>query len=92
MKKIYKLILELPINNEPVRAGLPRGAKVIHVNQQYGNPAIWFMFDNDALYSGETDMRTFRVIATGQVCPERAKYLGTSHCNPFVWHIFEDET
>lgn len=69
---------------------LPKGAKILCVQEQHGDACIWFT--NPNLHSTETEERTFRIIGTGHVhesIPE--KYIGTFQLQEgkLIFHLFE---
>lgn len=64
---------------------MPSGASVLHVHDQGGIPHLWAKGDPDA----ELESRVFMCIGTGQEFPADAAYLGSAHCDGFVWHVFE---
>jgi hypothetical protein len=77
----------------PLLAGgefnLPRGAKVLHFDQQHGQFCFWEIHTD-----GETatDRRVFQVLGTGHaatVDPDR--HIGTClvHDGDYVFHLFE---
>lgn len=80
---IYKYPLEL--ESAPQAVSMPVGAEILHVANQDGHPTIWARVDIDA----PNVTRHFYVFGTGRNCPERG-YVGTTHADGFVWHIFEE--
>lgn len=94
MKTIWKYPLQLrdvqtikvpSLSNFEDDHGLIWG-QVLHIGQQDGIPTLWMMVDS------ERDPREIeiRIIGTGHECPNSLDYdyLGTTICEPFVWHIF----
>lgn len=65
---------------------MPAGAQVVHVAGQDGTPTVWAVVDPGSFM---TEARTFRVVGTGQEIPGDAAYVGTAHCGPYVWHVWE---
>lgn len=64
---------------------MPEGAEVRHVGMQDGLVTLWAEVDAAAW----STPRTFVIGGTGHQIPEGARYVGTVHDGPFVWHIFE---
>lgn len=82
MNAIYKYPLELKSDVQAVE--MPEGAEILHVADQRGRPSLWALVDPNA----PTVLRGFAVFGTGHTCPEDG-YVGTTHADGFVWHIFE---
>ena len=88
MKTIYKYPLLLQyMPNGICDVVMNRAAMVLHVAEQHGNPCLWASVDTDL----PTHTRRFQVVGTGYATPDEREstYLGTAHCGPFVWHVFE---
>jgi hypothetical protein len=68
---------------------MPKGAEVLTVQAQGGQPCLWAIVDTDA----ENEVREFEVCGTGnpiyQNLQIQRKYIGTFQSPPFVWHVFE---
>ena len=58
----------------------------VHVSVQDNQPVLWFDVDTDY---PRVDVEIL-LIGTGQETPQDSewKYVGTSVCDPFVWHIY----
>jgi hypothetical protein len=72
---------------------MPRGAKVLTVQVQDGQPFIWAMVDPDNTFE-LTEHRSFCVIGTGfDFELERLAYIGTFQhvVAKEVWHLFEEK-
>ena len=94
VKTVWKYTLEI-LDTQTVRIpslsnfenehGLIWG-QVLHVGQQNNIPTLWLMVDTDR---PERNVE-MRIVGTGQECPDPIDwdYIGTSVCDPFVWHIF----
>ena len=82
MKTIWKYFFEFPQST----IAMPKGAKIVHVDVQRGEPQMWVLVESTA----EKELRTFVVHGTGHPIPEYHKYVGTYQEAPFVWHIFEE--
>ncbi len=93
---IHKYTIDARSSGVDVSVEMPKGARILHVAGQRENLCIWALVDTDHL--GE--LHHFRVYPTGAALPEDFKegpsftedgdrYIGTAHCGPFVWHVFE---
>lgn len=83
---IYKYCL--PGHTGETFARMPRGARLLHVHEQYGELIVWALVDPDARPCN----RSFAVVGTGQTHPTELfihPYVGTAHIGPFVWHVFD---
>ena len=65
---------------------VPVGGRVLHVAGQGDVPCVWIEVGGEVAVEEE---RTFQMVGTGHPVPESATYLGTAHCGPFVWHVYE---
>lgn len=85
MKRIYKAIFDLHTGEE-FTAVMPANAVIVHIHEQHGMPAMWFLIERD-----DTEMvnRRFKFVRTGHVFEDNMVYLGTAHCGEFVWHVLE---
>lgn len=93
MKIIYKYTVEVGSNS----IEMPKGARILHVVAQGEKVQLWALVETEHI----DEMRHFRVFGTGQPLPDDFKedqpraaeygdrYIGTAHCGPFVWHVFE---
>jgi len=90
---IFKYILN--ISDEPV-VPLPKGAEVLSVQVQHGEPYIWALVDELA----SIEERHFRIIGTGNPIylegrtykhPIPGKFVGTFQLynGNFIGHLFE---
>lgn len=87
MKRIYKY--NIPIT-DVFTLSLPKGARVLAVQEQHGEPFIWCLVKNDA----PREDRHFRLAGTGhpiEVLEADLYYIGTwqSLGGTLVWHLFE---
>jgi hypothetical protein len=80
-----KVIHKFPLPDPKVSHYMPKDAKVLTVHEQSGYPCMWVQMDG----SQPQIERKFVFIGTGWPLEETAEYLGTAHCNGFVWHVFE---
>ena len=76
---------------------MPKGAKILHVANQDGNPVLWARVDTER----KIEERTILLVGTGWpisdvgVDPLKVDpwyYIGTfmSHNSSLVWHVFEE--
>lgn len=83
MKKIWKWTLQ-----PETTIDMPHGAKLLAVQEQYGEPKLWALVDPYA----KTYPRTFHIHGTGHDLPdEPGQYVGTfqMHGGTLVFHVFE---
>lgn len=84
MITIYKYALDNTVY-------LPRGAVVLSVGLQNDQMYLWAHVDSDQ----QPVQRNFIIVGTGwdlskDVRLTNARFIGTVHQSPFVWHVFED--
>ncbi len=70
---------------------LPKGAKILTVQEQDGEPQIWALVKSYA----PMEERNFILVGTGHAileAPSKLKYIGTFQCaeREFVGHLFEE--
>lgn len=89
MKTIYKYRIE---TNDSVVIEMHRGAEILAVQVQHGNPFLWAIVDNDA----PKEKRVFEVYGTGHelkplTAIDSRKYIGTYQLygGNLVFHVFE---
>ncbi len=86
MKAIFKY--ELTLGRTAVE--MPRGATVLSVQMQNGNPCLWAMVDTDVVL---TDTREFVCFGTGHKINEEyaLHFIGTTQIEAvsLVFHFFE---
>jgi hypothetical protein len=85
MKTIHKYSLEI---SDTVALDLPKGAKVLSVQNQNNIPCLWALVDP----AKPKEKRHFRILGTGQpVGGTAGTFLGTVLLNNghFVIHVFE---
>jgi hypothetical protein len=76
-----------------VERELPKGARIIAVDVQYGKPCMWALVDPEA----RGEIRRFYLLGTGHEIndddSERLRHLGTFMLDDgaFVGHLFELE-
>lgn len=91
-KYIYKYTLQEASLNE---LRLPKHGIIRKVAEQHGNLCLWLEFSTVILSSdnSETELRTFRIFATGQQIqdPELLHYIDTVIMagGSLVWHLYE---
>ncbi len=88
MEKIFKY----PVATMPEFViAMPRNAKILTVQNQYGNPMLWALVNPEA----ETEQRKFRVFGTGHTIKDLngAEYIATYQLNDgtFIGHLFEEK-
>lgn len=84
-KSIYKY--PLPIEDRP-ELWMPRGARVLSIQEQHGKLYVWAEIDEDA----PREERRFYVFGTGhRVGGGPMRFLATVQMagGRFVWHIYE---
>jgi hypothetical protein len=88
MRTIWKFVLSLDENVYQI----PQGAQILYVREQAGDPCVWALVDSDAALV----RRRFSIIGTGDELPRPIEdgmggdyYIGSAHCGPFVWHVFD---
>ncbi len=79
----------IPVENY-FSLSLPRGAKILTVQEQYNNPQIWALVDPN----NRTEIRKFRLAGTGHLIQENTDsldYIGTFQLadGQFIGHVFE---
>lgn len=71
------------------RIELPKGAQILTVQAQNGDPKLWALVDENAA----SEVREFLTIGTGNSAPvtPRDTYIGTYqiHDGDLVFHVFE---
>lgn len=94
MRTIWKFILTLTAQCQTI--SMPRGGRILHVDQQNGLPTLWVEVDSGEAKEG----RRFFVVGTGDKVPDDSVYIG-SVCvadagapvipgmTAFVWHVYE---
>lgn len=85
-------IWKFPIQpGDLIRVQMPKGARVLDVQEQQGQPAIWAEVDSEA----ETEERLFDVFGTGHEIKSgmgvAREYVGTFqlHGGVLVFHLYE---
>jgi len=66
---------------------MPKGAKLLSVGVQMGDPVMWAMVDPDA----ETEHRQIAVVPTGHMhVPDNHAFVGTFQLpDGLVFHVFD---
>lgn len=88
MESIWKQELNVTDNQT---VSLPVGAKVLCIQEQLGNPCIWFI--TPSIDNPKKEDRTFSIIGTGH--PQEfihGQYIGTFQLRngTLVFHVFEE--
>lgn len=85
----YQVIYKYPVPPAPSKfiLMLPKGAEILCVQMQSGEPQIWALVDPGA----EEEERKFVTLGTGRQYKKLSKsqYIGTFQTPFFVWHVFE---
>ena len=86
MKVIYKYELDV-IDRQAIK--MPKGANILSIQVQNGEPHIWAMVDNEA----ETELRDFATIGTGNPVhiDPTSPFIATYQImeGALVFHVFE---
>jgi len=82
MKTVWKYDLYFSPN---VNITMPKGAKILSVQNQYDNLHLWALVDTEA----PLELRTFAVFETGEFKESYGNHLATVQIRGFVWHVFE---
>ena len=65
---------------------VPKGAKVLTVQMQNGEPQIWMLVNTEMPF----ERRVFQVFGTGHLVPDDpGTYIATFQVEPYVFHVFE---
>ncbi len=87
MRTIHKFVL---VPGNETRIKLPRSAKVLAVQVQYGNPQVWV--ELDTAIQGDWETRSFFVFGTGHQIPDhfQGQYVGTFQLDngELVFHVY----
>lgn len=67
---------------------VPDGAKILHVHEQGGEIMLWAEVDPGATI---VCLPVWVVGTGGLSVPTAARYVGTAHVAPFVWHVYVPE-
>lgn len=82
--RIFKY--EIPVSSN-VEVVMPRGAKVLKVDNQRGQICLWALVNTDQ----PPEKRYLTVVGTGREIHllSTLTYIDTVVVEPFVWHVFE---
>ena len=68
---------------------MPKGAKILHVGMQHGEPCIWALVDDGA----KLEPRNFAIRGTGHLCAglRHEDHIATLPVDngTLIWHLFE---
>lgn len=83
MTVVHKAKIEYP----KTEIRMPKGAKIIHVQEQFNIPCIWYECDPKQ----EMEERLFHHVPTGGEVPESSEFRGTFLLSggSFVLHLYE---
>jgi len=85
MRTIWKFAAPT-IHDEVISIDMPRGADLLCVQMQYGQPMLWAIVNPDL----PEESRAFRWEMTGgAIRPSSHTYIGTVQNNGLVLHLFE---
>ncbi len=84
MKRVFKY--DAPVGYHLI-IQMPRGAEILSLHVQRNVPRIWALVDPSA----EIENRHFAVVATGDIAPDGASFVGTFLLDggDLVFHLFE---
>ena len=86
METIWKFRFDIV---SPLRLSMPRGARILAVQDQDGAACMWAIVDPEE----ELESRYFEIYGTGQPMHRDVEadrfYVATFQQPPYVWHIFE---
>ena len=87
MKSVWKFPFNVASDGQ---IALPKGAEILHVEEQAGVPCFWALVDPAA----ERELLSFRIFGTGFDIPSNytsREHIGTflSDGGRFVWHVFK---
>jgi len=90
MKMIWKYELEMKAAIQ--EAMMPKGAKILHFDNQRGEPCVWAEVDEESVKTKE--VREFTIAGTGHPIPipdYRLIYIGTALFDrgDYVYHLYE---
>lgn len=85
--KVFKYDIKLQHEQELI---VPKGAKLLSVQQQRGSIVAWFVVDPAVRYR---EVISVRVCGTGHDAPDLNHYchVSTVQIDEFVWHVFFDK-
>ena len=85
--RVYKYPIEI---QDVVRVTMPKGARVLTVQDQHGRPCLWVAVDPS---QSELEERIFRIAGTGHPIVDEIvdDYVGTIQTfnGRLVFHVFE---
>jgi len=85
MKTIWKYPLA-PVENKKI-IGMPKGAILLCVQAQYGNPCLWALVDSE----NPAVLREFSIRGTGHDARDVGQYVGTFQMKggSLIFHLFD---
>ena len=87
MTRVYKYPIDV---QDVVQVMMPKGARVLTVQEQHGRPCLWAAVDPS---QPKLEMRTFRIAGTGHAIVDEIvdDYVGTIQMldGRLVFHVFE---
>ena len=94
MKVVYKY----PMEHRHNKFMMPKGGRVVHVDEQNGIGTCWIEFlgipsggpEEDSYRNvPDPESREFAVVGTGTPVSEAWMYLGSWIYGAYVWHLYE---
>lgn len=85
MNTIWKYALK----HDSQKIAMQKGARILSVHTQDGYPTMWVECLGHFEPDTPSEERIFYTVGTGGQVPESTKFVGTTHHNGFVWHIYE---
>lgn len=87
MNSVYKYTIPV---EDYFSLDLPKGAKILTVQEQHGEPQLWALVNKDK----PNEKRNFRLVGTGhpvKESPESLNYISTFQLadGSFIGHVFE---
>jgi hypothetical protein len=82
-----KTVWKFPVTPGPFEVEMPKGAQVLSVQVQGGEPFMWALVDDQA----PKEKRSFNTVGTGHDSDEiqNWRFVGTFQLGPLVFHLFE---
>ena len=78
---IWKFLLPLGDNI----VSMPKGSRFLHVSEQSMQVHVWVLCDPEA----PLVQHYYCIFGTGHPPTGSGTYVGSAHCGPFVWHVFD---
>jgi hypothetical protein len=82
MRTIHKFPFAV---RDQIEIEAPVGARVVHVENQGGEPCLWMEVQTDHAMG----RHFFTIRDTGHEIPDNVQHVATWKDGPFVWHMFK---